>query len=149
MLYNDAAIQDYHDLFNSAENEVSILTGKYDTEYADEFIIAASDFSSRQGTTLRIACQCGKSMLKCHIIKSIINNPERKGDVFLYDAHEFKNEPYFILADESAYRLEIPEAAETIIDYDDKVELNRLNGQFHQVLSISTMLKYPQLSQAS
>ena len=150
MLYNAAERQDYHDLFNSADNDISIFTGKYDTEYADDFIIAASNFSRQPGSTLRIACQCGEYMAQCHILKSILAAPERQGEILIYDAREFRDEPYFILADESAYRIEIPALAETILDYDNQDEIDRLYAQFHQILSLSSLKKYPtQPSQAN
>ena len=143
MLYNASAAQDYHDLFLAAENELLIFTGKDDMNYADEFIMAASIFLRRPGRTLKIACQCGTFVSQCHILKSIVNDPARKGDIMLYDAREFRYEPYFILADTAGYRIEIPEQAETIIDYGDQKEINRLHGQFHQILSLAALKKIP------
>ncbi|MDH3394091.1 MAG: hypothetical protein OEL66_08785 [Desulfobulbaceae bacterium] len=143
MLYTAADVQDYHDLFSSADHEISIFTGKHDIEYADDFIIAACNFASRPENTLHIACQCGKDMAQCQILNAILMAPERRGMVVLYNAHKFRGKPYFILADESAYRIEIPEFAETILDYDDQEETARLHTVFNQIISSSSGKSYP------
>ena len=139
MLLTAADIDDYHNLFNSAKHEISVFTGKSDMGYADDFIKAACNFSTQPGSKLTIACQCGKYMSQCHIIKAILNAPERQGEIMIYDAHAFQGEPYFTLTDKSAYRVEIPALVETILDYDDLNETARLHEQFQHILSHSPL----------
>ena len=135
----DADIIDYHNLFNVAEQEISIFTGSNDMEYADEFIKAACSFSAIRGSCLKIACQCGQRMDQCEILKAILSAPGRQGEIMVYDAHDFLGEPYFILADETAYRVEIPALAETILDYDDQNEIFRLHARFQHILQVSSL----------
>ena len=142
ILYTNADIYEYHTLFDAAEHEISIFTGKSDMEYADEFIKAACNFSIRSGCSLKIACQCGEEMSQCHIIKAIIDAPERQGEIIIYSAEDFRGEPYFILADKAAYRVEIPALAETIQNYDDQEETLRLHEQFQHITSLSSLTAY-------
>ena len=143
MLYNLAAIQEYHDLFKTADLEISIFTGIHDMEYAEEFIKAAHDFLIRPKTKLRIACQCGSDMAQCHILTEIASDPDRQGEILLYDAHMFSGKPYFILTDQSGYRIEIPELKETIQAYGDLTEIDRLQNELHCILSLSPMKTFP------
>lgn len=143
MLYNDAAIQDYQDLFNSAELEISIFTGKNDQNYDKEFIKTASLFLARPGSKLRIACQCGAGIDNCHILDAIISSPGRLGEVILYDARNFSGKPYFILTDTSGYRIEIPELDETIQDYGDYTEITRLQNELDLIFSLTPMRSFP------
>ena len=139
MLFTQAALQDYEDLFNSAKHELDIFTGRHDMEYADAFIRAAGCFLSRQGSRLRLACQCGQEIRQCPIVKAILATPGRQGEILVYDSHNSLDESYFILADRSSYRIEFPEFAETIIDYDDREEAARLLVHFEYILSTSTV----------
>ncbi len=139
MLLTAADVTDYHNLFNSAEHEISILTGKSDMKYADDFITAACNFSRQPGSKLTIACQCGEGLKQCPIIMAILNAPERQGEIMLYDAHAFQGEPYFTLFDKSAYRMEDPALFETILDNADQAETTRLYEQFQQILAQSTL----------
>lgn len=134
-----ADITDYHNLFTIAEQEISIFTGNNDREYADEFITAASSFITTPGSILKIACQCGKSINQCSILKAILSAPGRHGEIMVYDANAFCGEPYFILTDKTAYRVEIPALAETIVDYDDREETFRLHAQFQHILDCSSL----------
>lgn len=135
----EADIIDYHNLFNTAGDEISIFTGNIDREYADEFIEAACRFATTPRSRLRIACQCGKNIQQCDIIRTILATEGRLGEIMVYDATAFRGEPYFILADRTGYRIEIPALSEIIIDFDDKEETLRLYDQFQQILQSSPL----------
>ncbi|MFC1512857.1 hypothetical protein ACFL5J_00225 [Thermodesulfobacteriota bacterium] len=142
MFYTAADKHDYHELFSSAEHEINILSGIHDLEYAEVFIEAACNFLSRPGSMLHLACQCGAEMSSCHIIQKILAARHRQGTIMLYAAQDFRDEPYLIIADKSAYRMEIIEQAETILDYDDQEEAARLYAHFQHILSLSLLTAY-------
>ena len=148
MLFDEDII-DYHNLFQTAQQEICVFTGNNDMEYADEFIKAARRFTATPGTMLRIACQCGKDINRCTIIQTILSSPERQGDVMVYDASHFRGEPYFLLADKAAYRIEIPALAETIVDFGDKEETMRLFDQFQHIIDRSPLKIHTQSPQPS
>lgn len=146
MLLTAEAIRDYHDLFDSANHEIAVFTGKEDLAYGEEFITAARSFLSHPGRKLRIACQCGAYMVNCQILKRILTAPDRQSEVLLYDARAFAGKEYFTLIDESAYRIEIPETCETIQDYGDSQEIARLQEELHCILSLSSVEKHPPMA---
>lgn len=125
----------YKTLFNAAEYEVNMLTGKEHCIYADEFIETATKFLRSPGHSLKIACMCG-SENECNIIKKIAINPNRLGEFAVYDASKF-NGDYLIVMDKTGFRFDSPGKGDRAEYFNDPYTAKRLSNIFETITYIS------------
>lgn len=137
----------YNSMFETAKREVCILTGKYDQNYADEFVNAAANFLYNPKHTLKIACMCGP-VIECPTIQKISNGPDRKGELVVYESRAFQGNFYFTLTDKNGYRVERPgEEAQT--SFEDTENAKHIASIFDTVILISPKIIHLQEIQTS
>ncbi|MDH4319917.1 MAG: hypothetical protein OEV73_00310 [Desulfobulbaceae bacterium] len=107
-------------MIEQADREVCIFTGRADREYQDDFLDAACLFLAASGHHLQLACQCGHEIITCKIIEELAEAAKIGGSrLTVRDANHYSGMPYFMVADGSGYRLELPGQDTTFVDYGD------------------------------